>query len=139
MNNVKVRITTTQVIDEAGNEDKIELLTEAAREFNGDCFTIDYDESEITESNGNKTRLKIYKDKLIMIKIGEFSTKMEFEKDKSSANMYTTPYGSFDISFNTLVYNYSLNELGNGSVYIEYKIIFGEAEEAINKISIDIN
>lgn len=139
MNKAKVKITTTQMIDEAGNEDKIELLTEATREFNGDCFILDYDESEITQSEGNKTRLRIYKDKLIMIKMGDFSTKMEFEKDKSSANMYTTPYGNFDIRFKTIIYDYSLNELGNGSVYIEYKIIFGGAEETTNKISIDIN
>lgn len=139
MDKTKVKITTTQILDEAGNEDKVELLTEATREFTGDCFILDYDESEITESEGNKTRLKIYKDKLIMIKMGTFSTKMEFEKNKSSANMYTTPYGNFDISFKTIIYDYSLNEFGNGSVYIEYKIIFGGAEETINKIVIDIN
>jgi len=74
-----------------------------------------------------------------MIKMGTFSTKMEFEKNKSSANMYTTPYGNFDISFKTIIYDYFLNEFGNGSVYIEYKIIFGGAEETINKIVIDIN
>jgi len=139
LNKTKVKITTIQILDEAGNEDKIELLTEATKEFNGDCFIIDYDESEITQSEGNKTRLKIYKDKLIMIKMGTLSTKMEFEENKNSTNMYTTPYGSFDISFKTIIYDYSLNELGNGSVYIEYKIIFDGAEEALNKIMIDIN
>ena len=139
MNKTKVKITTTQIVDEAGNEDKIELLTEASKKFNGESFIIDYDESKITESEGNKTRLKIYKDKLIMIKMGNFSTKMEFEENKSSDNMYSTPYGSFDISFKTIVYDYSLDECGNGSVYIEYKIIFGGAEESLNKITIDIN
>ncbi len=137
--NTKVKITTTQIIDEVGNEDKIELLTEATKEYNGEAFIIDYDESEITQNEGSKTRLKIYKHKLIMIKMGSFSTKMEFEENKSYTNMYVTPYGSFDISFNTLLYNYSLDEYGKGSVYIEYKIIFGEAEESLNKIIIDIN
>lgn len=139
MNKAKVRITTKQILDEAGNEDKIELVTEATKEFNGECFIIDYDESKITESEGNKTRLRIYKDKLIMIKMGNLSTKMEFEKNKSFENMYSTPYGSFDISYNTIVYDYSLDEHGNGYVYIEYKIIFGGTEESLNKIKIDIN
>lgn len=139
MDKTKVKITTTQIIDEVGNEDKIELLTEANMHYNGEAFIIDYDESEITQSEGNKTRLKIYKDKLIMIKMGSISTKMEFERNKSSVNMYATPYGSFDVSFKTNVYNYSLNEYGKGSVYIEYKIIFGGSEETLNKITIDIN
>ncbi len=139
MNKAKVKITTKQILDDAGNEDKIELVTEATKEFNGECFIIDYDESKITESEGNKTRLRIYKDKLIMIKMGNLSTKMEFEKNKSSENMYSTPYGNFDISYNTIVYDYSLDERGNGSVYIEYKIIFGGTEESLNKILIDIN
>lgn len=49
MESVKIRINTVQTIDEAGNEDVIELLTEAKLEKLKDCFIINYDESEITE------------------------------------------------------------------------------------------
>ena len=60
MESVKIRINTVQTIDEAGNEDVIELLTEAKLEKLKDCFIINYDESEITEQKGSRTRLKVY-------------------------------------------------------------------------------
>jgi len=138
MENIKVKITTKQTIDEAGNEDTIELMTEAEMEHQDDCLIISYDESDITESKGTKTRLRIYENKLIMTKIGPFSSRMEFEKNKSYNNLYSTPYGNFDLDFSTIVFNNDLNEHGKGTVYIEYKIIFGGSEESLNKMSIDI-
>ena len=138
MENVKVRINTIQTIDEAGNEDVIEILTEATLEKFDDCFIINYDESEITEQKGSRTRLKIYKDKMIMIKVGTYSSKMEFQQDNKYSNLYSTPYGSFDLDFITVVYKYNLDEKGRGNVYVEYKITFAEMDESYNKLKIDI-
>ena len=138
LENVKIKITTTQTIDEAGNEDVIELVTEASLECTQECIIINYDESHITENNSIRTRLKIYKDKLIMTKIGTFSSKMEFEKNRNYKNLYSTPYGTFDLYFNTIVYNNELNELGRGFVYIEYNIILGNSVKKYNKLRIDI-
>lgn len=138
MENVKVRINTIQTIDEAGNEDVIEILTEATLEKFDDCFIINYDESEITEQKGSRTRLKIYKDKMIMIKVGTYSSKMEFQQDNKYSNLYSTPYGSFDLDFITVVYKYNLDENGRGNVYVEYNITFAEMDESYNKLKIDI-
>lgn len=138
MDKIKVKITTIQTIDEAGNEDVIELVTEAAMEHAMDCIIINYDESDITESKGTKTRLKIYKNKLIMTKVGSISSRMEFEESKSYSNLYSTPYGTFDLDFSTISYNNALDEFGKGSVDIEYKVIFGGTDESNNRIKIDI-
>ncbi len=138
MENVKVRINTIQTIDEAGNEDVIEILTEATLEKFDDCFIINYDESEITEQKGSRTRLKIYKDKMIMIKVGTYSSKMEFQQDIKYGNLYSTPYGSFDLDFITVVYKYNLDENGRGNVHVEYNITFAEMDESYNKLKIDI-
>jgi len=138
LENIKLKITTIQTIDDAGNEDIIELVTEASKEVDDDCITINYDESNITESAGTRTRLKINKNKMIMTKVGDLSSKMEFEENKNYSNLYSTPYGTFDIVFNTIVYENYLNEDGNGYVYIEYKVIFGGTEESYNKLRIDI-
>lgn len=138
MDKIKVKITTVQIVDKAGNEDVIELVTEAAMEHDEGCFIINYDESDITESEGTKTRLKIYENKLIMTKVGSISSRMEFEKNKSYSNLYSTPYGAFDLDFNTISYNNNLDEYGRGSVDIEYKVIFGGTDESCNKIKIDI-
>lgn len=138
MEKVKIKITTTQTIDEAGNEDIMELITEATKNHEGDSITINYDESEITENEGTRTRLKIYKNKMIMTKVGLISSKMEFEKNKSYSNIYSTSYGNFDINFYTNVYDNQLDKQGNGSIFIEYSIIFGNADESYNKIKIDI-
>lgn len=138
MENLKLRINTIQTIDEAGNEDLIELLTEATLEKFDDHFIINYDESEITEQKGSRTRLKIYKDKMLMTKLGIYSSKMEFQVGEKYNNLYSTPYGSFDLDYETLIYDYKLDESGRGTVYVEYKISFADMEESYNKLNIDI-
>jgi len=138
MENVKLKINTAQTVDDAGNEETIEILTEATLEKSEGVFIINYDESDITENKGSRTRLKIYKHKMIMTKIGLFSSKMEFQKEKKYRNLYSTPYGSFDLEYITINYNNSLNERGRGNVYAEYKIIFADSEESYNKLNIDI-
>ncbi len=139
MENVKIKINTRQTIDEAGNEDIIEIITEATLEKLDDYFIINYDESEIMEQKGSRTRLKIYKDKMLMTKVGAYSSKMEFIQDINYNNLYSTPYGSFDLDFITLVYKYNLDENGRGNVYVEYKITFADMDESYNKLNIDIS
>lgn len=142
MDLVKVKITTMLMVDEAGNEDVIELITEATmkreRENEEGSIIINYDESNISEGKGTKTRLKINKNKMIMTKVGNISSRMEFEENKNYSNLYTTPYGNFDLDFNTIIFSNNLDEFGKGSIYIEYKIIFGGSDESYNKIKIDI-
>lgn len=138
MDNIKIKITTVQTIDDAGNEDVIELITEATREYEDDCIIINYDESDITESKGTKTRLKIYNDKMILTKVGNISSRMEFEENNDYSNLYSTPYGSFDLDFKTIIYRNTLDEFGNGKIYIEYKIIFNGTDESYNRLEIDI-
>ncbi|HNZ82641.1 MAG TPA: DUF1934 domain-containing protein [Sedimentibacter sp.] len=138
MEDVKIRINTTQTIDEAGNEDVIELLTEAKLEKLKDCFIINYDESEITEQEGSRTRLKVYKDKMLMTKVGVYSSKMEFQQGKKYKNLYSTPYGNFDLEYYTVLYDNKLNEKGRGRIYTEYLITFADSDESYNKLNIDI-
>lgn len=138
MEKIKLKITTKQTIDEAGNEDVIELVTEAVKDIQDDLIIIKYDESDITENRLSKTKIRIYKNKLIMTKVGDISSRMEFEENTIYKNIYSTPYGNFDLEFKTLSYNNTLDEYGMGSIYIEYKIIFGGSDESLNKIIIDI-
>lgn len=138
MEDIKIKITTIQTIDAVGNEDVIELVTEAVKTTADDCTIISYDESDISEGEGTKTRLKIYKNKMIMTKVGNLSSRMEFEKNKKYNNLYSTPYGTFDLDFNTIIYENNLDESGKGTVYIEYKVTLGGAEENYNKLQIDI-
>jgi uncharacterized beta-barrel protein YwiB (DUF1934 family) len=138
MENVKIKINTIQTVDEAGNEDNIEIITEATLEKIDDCFIINYDESEIMEQKGSRTRLKIYKDKMLMTKVGAYSSKMEFKQNINYNNLYQTPYGNFDLDFITVIYKYNLDKDGRGNVYIEYKITFADMDESYNKLNIDI-
>jgi len=73
-----------------------------------------------------------------MTKVGNLSSRMEFEKNKKYSNLYSTPYGTFDLNFQTVIYENNLNEDGKGTVYIEYKVSLGGAEENYNKLQIDI-
>jgi len=138
LDKVKVKITTIQTVDDAGNEDNIEMITEATIDKLDDCFIVNYDESDLTETKGSRTRLKIYKNKMLLTKIGVFSSKMEFEIGKSYNDIYTTPYGSFDLDFFTVNYLNSLDEDGRGNVYVEYNIIFGKTGESFNRLKVEI-
>lgn len=138
MEKVKLKINTLQTIDEAGNEDHIEIITEATLEKFDDCFIVNYDESELTEQKGSRTRLKIYRDKMLMTKVGLYSSKMEFKESIKYNNLYSTPYGNFDLDFETLVYEYNLDEKGKGNIYVEYKVSFADMDESYNKLNIDI-
>ncbi len=138
MNNAKIKITTAQTIDKAGNEEVMELVTEAERLFQKDFIIINYDESDITENTSSKTRMKIYKDKLILTKVGDISSRMEFEENQSYSNIYSTPYGNFDLDFNTMIYENNLDEVGKGTVKIEYQVVFAGSEKSYNKLAIDI-
>lgn len=138
MENVKIKINTIQTVDEAGNEDVIEIMTEAELEKLDDCFIINYDESAITEHKGSRTRLKIYKDKMIMTKVGIYSSKMEFQEGVKYNNLYSTPYGSFDLNFITTAYDNNLDEKGRGNIYVEYRVTFADLDESYNKLHIDI-
>lgn len=138
MEKIKIKINTIQTVDDAGNEDRIELISEATLDTKADHFIVNYDESDITETEVNKTRLKIYKNKMIMSKIGQFSSKMEFDEGNNLSNIYQTPYGSFNIGYNTLIYNNLLNEKGRGIVYVEYNVSFGKSGDNYNKLRIEI-
>ncbi len=135
---VKIKIETIQTIDAAGNEDIIDFISEATMEKFDDHFVINYDESDMTEVKGSKTRLKIEKNKMLMIKIGSFSSRMEFEKQKNFKNLYTTPYGTFNLNYTTEIFENNLNENGKGKVYVEYKVDFGNTGDSYNKLSIEI-
>jgi uncharacterized beta-barrel protein YwiB (DUF1934 family) len=135
---VKVKITTIQTVDDAGNKDTIEMVTEAKLDKIEDCFIINYDESDLTETEGSKTRLKIYKNKMFLTKIGAFSSKMEFETGNNYSDVYSTPYGSFDLDFLTISYINNLDDNGKGSIDVEYKIIFGKTGENYNILKIEI-
>jgi len=114
------------------------MITEAMLDKVDDYFIINYDESDLTETQGSKTRLRIYENKMYLTKIGSFSSKMEFEEGNSYSDVYATPYGSFDLDFITVIYKNNLNDSGRGSVYVEYKIVFGKTGENYNKLKIEI-
>jgi uncharacterized beta-barrel protein YwiB (DUF1934 family) len=94
--------------------------------------------TQIKEQKGSRTRLKVYKDKMLMTKVGIYSSKMEFQQGKKYTNLYSTPYGSFDLVYNTVLYENKLNEKGRGNIYTEYVITFADSDESYNKLSIDI-
>jgi CheY-like chemotaxis protein len=77
-------------------------------------------------------------DKMLMTKVGMYSSKMEFQQGKKYTNIYSTPYGSFDLEYNTILFENKLNEKGRGSVYAEYVVTFADSDESYNKLSIDI-
>nr|WP_312576589.1 DUF1934 domain-containing protein [Sedimentibacter sp.] len=138
MEEVKVKITTIQTVDDAGNEDNIEMITEATLEKFDDYFIVNYDESGLTETEGSRARLKIYEKKMLLTKVGTFSSKMEFEAGNSYSDVYSTPYGSFDLDFVTVSYINKLDDNGRGTIDVEYKIIFGKTGENYNKLRIEI-
>ena len=138
MDEYKIRISTLQTIEDEGKEDKIELITKGTVRRLGDSFIVDYDESDITETEGCRTRLKISPDRMVMTKIGVVSSKMEFKQGFKYTNPYVTPYGTFDVEYHTVRFVNNLSAEGKGTVEADYRITLGETAEGFNQLRVEI-
>ncbi|MDT8902814.1 DUF1934 domain-containing protein [Anaeroselena agilis] len=100
MRKVFVTVVGTQT-DAGGEENRIEFMTEGSRRDRDGTSYITYRESAITGMEGTTTLLKLYPDRLIIVRVGAVDLKQEFFPGLKSHGTYKTPFGSMQIAVST--------------------------------------
>lgn len=107
--------------DDTEEDQEINLVTEGKLgERNGHIYIV-YEETELTGMKGSKSTLKIEPGKIILVRYGEISTKMEFVENDIFMTTYNTPFGIFDMIIKTKKAQIKKNEQA-GNIHLEYLI-----------------
>lgn len=116
---VLISVKTVQILD--GQPEEIELITEGEYYKEGNEFIASYDESEISGMQGTKTTMKIENDSLEIMRKGTTNSNMFFKKDLNHVSLYSTPYGSLEVTVKPSKIFIDMDELG-GKVELAYKM-----------------
>ncbi|MDT8715608.1 DUF1934 domain-containing protein [Clostridium sp. 19966] len=113
----------------SANNDKIEVITPGSYYKEDGSYLAIYNETEISGMEGTTTTLKIYDDKLSLVREGTTNAFMEFSKNNKHTSLYNTPYGDLEIVVNTLDMDINVGDEG-GDVFINYNLsISGQMAE----------
>ena len=139
MKEVMVKITTNQV-NEQGEEDIMEFVTEAKLYKRGEAVYLIYEETELSGIPGCRTRLKCKPDEVQMNRYGEgagIGNEIRFERGRRYSGLYDTPFGAIELEVLTNRLENNLTE-GGGNLYIDYSISLKGLMEGHNQLSITL-
>lgn len=139
MKEVMVKITTNQV-NEQGEEDIMEFVTEAKLYKRGEAVYLIYEETELSGIPGCRTRLKCKPDEVQMKRYGEgagIGNEIRFERGRRYSGLYDTPFGAIELEVLTNRLENNLTEVG-GNLDIDYSISLKGLMEGHNQLSITL-
>lgn len=140
MKEVMVKITTNQV-NEQGDEDIMEFVTEAKLYKRGEAMYLIYEETELSGVPGCRTRLKCKPDEVQMKRFGEgvgIGNEIRFERGKRYSGLYDTPFGAIEMEVLTNKLENNLTEEGGGNLDIDYSISLKGLIEGRNQLNITL-
>ncbi|WP_024613966.1 DUF1934 domain-containing protein [Clostridium sp. Ade.TY] len=120
------------------NDELIEVITPGTLKIDDKEFVALYKETEISGMQGTDTKLRIGENYVVLEREGSTSTKMHFEKNKSTVSLYNTPYGMLELSIDTKELEIDFKEDG-GKVTIEYEMQVAGQPPIKTKLKLDIN
>ena len=139
MKEVMVKITTNQV-NEQGEEDIMEFVTEAKLYKRGEAVYLIYEETELSGIPGCRTRLKCKPDEVQMKRYGEgagIGNEIRFERGRRYSGLYDTPFGAIELEVLTNRLENNLTE-GGGNLDIDCSISLKGLMEGHNQLSITL-
>lgn len=112
------------IVSNASMEDgeKIEVVSPGKYIKLDDGFKAIYEETEISGMDGTTTSLTIKDSEVLLEREGTTNTKMVFNEKEPSVSLYSTPYGTLEISINTKKLKVEMNDDG-GELNIDYDMI----------------
>ena len=131
---VWVKVIGTQIND-LGEADKIELMTEGKLFMKNNSYYIVYTESEVSGMEGTTTSVRVEEDKVVLNRMGASEHKQTFKAGIPDVGSYVTPFGTMMMKVLPSKVDVNLNSLG-GSVDLEYELVIGEEKVSDNKLSI---
>ena len=129
MKEVMVKITTNQV-NEQGEEDIMEFVTEAKLYKRGEAVYLIYEETELSG----------IPDEVQMKRYGEgagIGNEIRFERGRRYSGLYDTPFGAIELEVLTNRLENNLTE-GGGNLDIDYSISLKGLMEGHNQLSITL-
>jgi uncharacterized beta-barrel protein YwiB (DUF1934 family) len=139
MDDVKMKVIGIQKTEDSKGE-KIELITEGVFYKSNGKFCYEYEDTEITDEGGGKTKLILENDILTMEKSGSLSaSNMTFQKGKKHKSAYLTPYGQLNLEVLTTEFDTNVDENGKGKIDLEYTLNLSGGESTFNNLHIEIN
>lgn len=133
---VWVQVKGTQMND-IGELDTIELMTEGRLFIRPESYYIVYNESAISGLEGTTTSLKIEPTRVTLNRMGQAELKQTFEEGVMNEGCYVTPYGTMIVGVIPSKVEVDLTDVG-GSINLEYELQVGRQKISDNVLSITI-
>ncbi len=133
---VWVQVKGTQM-NEIGETDTIELMTEGQLFIRSQSYYIVYNESAISGLEGTTTTLKIEPTRVTLNRMGQAELKQTFEEGVMSEGCYVTPYGTMIMGVIPSKVEVDLTDVG-GSINLEYELQVGREKISDNILSITV-
>jgi uncharacterized beta-barrel protein YwiB (DUF1934 family) len=80
--------------------------------------------------------IKVEHGAVTLTRTGSISSKLVFEKDKSTKTIYTTQFGDFDMTIDTREVAVDKNSEGTYSLYMKYSISILGLGSTVNELSL---
>jgi uncharacterized beta-barrel protein YwiB (DUF1934 family) len=123
--------------DETGEETCLELITPGRwAEKNGVRYIV-YDDSELSGMAGTTTVLKIYENRVVLVRKGSIEGRLEFDAGRQTVGYYKTPYGMLLVEIITGCLKISLNN-DQYNVKIEYELAINGQWQSSNTLSVKV-
>ncbi len=122
---------------EKTSPDEIFLITLGKRCVTKEGYELHYEEIDPETEQLSKTKISVTEDgkRVVMDKIGEYSTSMIFEKGKSYQSHYNTPFGSLELYVYPTKVKTSFREK-DGDVFLQYQLNLQGQFIAIHELKI---
>jgi len=119
--------------------DIIEFCTEGIMEKKGDSIYLTYKESKISGLEGTTTTIKLDKETMSLMRLGDVNYTMDFCKGLKKYNKYETGYGQLNMGIvtNDLKIIYEGNKLKD--IMVDYDIDINGSSIGNNIVNINVN
>lgn len=121
----------------ASENDTIEVQTPGEYFKKDNKYYAEYEETEISGMKGTTTILEINPEKVVLMREGTTTAKMEFEKNNKYTTLYNTPYGVLELVISTRNIKVDIDDNG-GDIYIDYDMSVAGQASHNTELSINI-
>ena len=116
-----------------GESSTVELITEGRLFRKDGIYHIEYEESEISGTQGTKTLISINDNSVYMLRSGTSSSQLLFEEGKKYINSYHTPFGKVQMEIYPTKVEHEINE-EQGRVDLKYQLAIDGISTGINEL-----
>jgi uncharacterized beta-barrel protein YwiB (DUF1934 family) len=122
-----------------GDTDIIEFCTEGVMERLGESIYLTYQESKISGLEGTTTTIKLDKEAMSLMRIGDVNYTMDFCKGSKKYNKYETNYGQLNMGIvtNDLKIVYDGNKLKD--IVVDFDLDINGSSIGNNIVNINVN